>query len=1181
MNKKITVKMLSLLLSIVLILTCIPTVSAKQADDTFTIITANDIHYYTERLAGNKKEAFYTYLDAGNCVYDDLDAILDAALDSFAYEVKNNGVKYICLVGDLTTNGEYEGHVALAEKLEEFERETGAVVLVTPGNHDINNPRASSFVNDVKEEAKMTTKTDFYNIYKNLGFDKAYHHFSDYTEEKGGCLSYSVKTDDGYRLILADGGKFTPDVTASGLAKQETGGVFTEALLQWILDEAAQAKAEGDIPLLFTHWNMSEMNYFHEHLMQGFVVDEGYKIQEILADAGINYQFGGHQHVSDISVSYSDSGNVMYSVISPTLTQFPFSYRSTDFKQNADGSLDVTFNQRSCDEYAGVKNEAGTGTYPSPYRETGFYKQLGGHADAADYIFAMLKKTLDKYFDGMRAEGSIVDYLEKELDFDIEATINSYLMGGIYINGTSVLSGENVMSFLYDIDAQLMEKYIYPKNETYALIKDVLRAALDTKVSDIPCTKFIDTYGFGDPTKGGTIADAMFSVIAYMYIGNEDISDDPFMLDLIEFCGTTEFLDTLLGAIKTEVIDKVLVDNLFANIDLHFNKLFLGATSIVGDGVQALYSLILSLLDSGLFTSKNVNDIVNAFVKITNNFNDVSLKRLVEAVLGTGLISYGTNVDELVDSLIDIFLPQDAKETAVYQAKIVIGGMVTDNTADWGVTYKNNGPVKVTPTKEDMQLPVNITLNPTDDNASSVTINWFTKYSVTGTDIEIVKKSESFTGKATTGTNIKAVTQDAVYSAPGYDVGKYSILPYEEDVVQHTITVSGLEADTEYKFRIGDFTKGFTDEGSFKTAPDENGGFTFIHISDTDGYIPSHFENFSNVLNSADELYPDYSFMLHTGSFTAAPENDNEWSFAIGGNENHFKNKLSVMAAGDCDNEGEYSLLKYFPVNSIPEQLSDSGAYYSYDYGNAHFIILNTNALASGGTLSKEQSLWLEDDLKNSNKTWNIVAMHTNTYTSNGSETLNKQLSSLMEDYDIDLILQGGENAYARTQLIANGKAVKADTKPVEVNGVSYTTYTDAKGTVTIISGGAGHNFSDTNPENKLFATTNASSLPTFSAISINGNMLTVDTYAVDGSDAIKIDSFAIEKAEEYALGDVNGDGSITAADARLALRNSVFLEELSAAAKVAADVNGDKIVTASDARLILRASVGLEKLGK
>ena len=67
------------------------------------------------------------------------------------------------------------------------------------------------------------------------------------------------------------------------------------------------------------------------------------------------------------------------------------------------------------------------------------------------------------------------------------------------------------------------------------------------------------------------------------------------------------------------------------------------------------------------------------------------------------------------------------------------------------------------------------------------------------------------------------------------------------------------------------------------------------------------------------------------------------------------------------------------------------------------------------------------------------------------------------------------------------------------------------------------------------------------------------------------------DNAAEPKSGDVDGDGNVTAADARLALRASVGLEELTDAQKNAADIDGDGNITAADARSILRKSVGLE----
>lgn len=61
-------------------------------------------------------------------------------------------------------------------------------------------------------------------------------------------------------------------------------------------------------------------------------------------------------------------------------------------------------------------------------------------------------------------------------------------------------------------------------------------------------------------------------------------------------------------------------------------------------------------------------------------------------------------------------------------------------------------------------------------------------------------------------------------------------------------------------------------------------------------------------------------------------------------------------------------------------------------------------------------------------------------------------------------------------------------------------------------------------------------------------------------------------------MGDVNSDGKVTAADARLALRVSARLESISKECESLADVNGDNKVTASDARFILRVAASLEK---
>lgn len=63
--------------------------------------------------------------------------------------------------------------------------------------------------------------------------------------------------------------------------------------------------------------------------------------------------------------------------------------------------------------------------------------------------------------------------------------------------------------------------------------------------------------------------------------------------------------------------------------------------------------------------------------------------------------------------------------------------------------------------------------------------------------------------------------------------------------------------------------------------------------------------------------------------------------------------------------------------------------------------------------------------------------------------------------------------------------------------------------------------------------------------------------------------------------GDLNCDGNVTSADARLALRASAKLEKLTAIQTKNADVNEKDGVTSADARLILRVAAKLETFGK
>lgn len=63
----------------------------------------------------------------------------------------------------------------------------------------------------------------------------------------------------------------------------------------------------------------------------------------------------------------------------------------------------------------------------------------------------------------------------------------------------------------------------------------------------------------------------------------------------------------------------------------------------------------------------------------------------------------------------------------------------------------------------------------------------------------------------------------------------------------------------------------------------------------------------------------------------------------------------------------------------------------------------------------------------------------------------------------------------------------------------------------------------------------------------------------------------------EFDLGDVDGDGRVTASDARLILRRAARLVTFTPEQDWLADVDGDGRVTAADARLVLRVAAKLD----
>ncbi len=112
-----------------------------------------------------------------------------------------------------------------------------------------------------------------------------------------------------------------------------------------------------------------------------------------------------------------------------------------------------------------------------------------------------------------------------------------------------------------------------------------------------------------------------------------------------------------------------------------------------------------------------------------------------------------------------------------------------------------------------------------------------------------------------------------------------------------------------------------------------------------------------------------------------------------------------------------------------------------------------------------------------------------------------------------------------------------------------------------------------------IFALTFSASAENYVRVPDNWEELFVSDYSTDFR-TTGVYEYTYGEIRYCELGDPDNDWQITAADARLALRRSVSLDDhLSEAQIKAMDVNRDGEVTAADARLILRAAIRLEQI--
>ena len=1184
-------KFTSILLAILLVTACVPFAGAETEASEFSFITMSDIHHYATEYLGSMGDAVKTYFKGRNKIAEYQQPLYDAwaaAVRSYAAD----GVKYVVIPGDLAFNGEYASHAELAEMLKALEEETGVDIMVINGNHDINYKDSVSYATDSPEPAKNTTPQEFREIYADLGYDLA---CSTCTPSSGqaGMRSYAVSVEEGYRFIFIDAGKYSVDNTEKEQDVGETGGNITPELMEWVLAQIAEAKAAGEVPLGVTHWSVTPKDYLEEKILRGFVIDDRIKVADTLADAGMHFVFSGHAHDSDISSQITDNGEIIYDIMTDALSEYPHNFRINNFVREGEK---ITFLSDVLDVDCVEQVKVDGVKQPKPFKYVSYNAEYGTVLE--DYAMNLLEGLLPGLFEDILAEGSIVAYVEKTAGISVKSLIrnlltsdNEIVVGIVGALGVDWIA-DNIMALIADLDEQLCKKYLEDPYEVLSLLYQGIHDLGATEITDVPASKFYADYGIGSETRPGNISDLVMEIFIYMTNPNEDISDDEFMQSVLEGFRSGEATYDFIDGVKKGVIYDVLYNGLLDGIVLRMNPFFsTDNLKTISQLIDLSYAQFMYLIDA-----------------------EPSYKSFIDILLAGGVFKqYGNTVDEIVGYFVEKYVtPAQAEGTGNTIANI-IEGIVTDTDpvelGDSGYTYVYDGPIEVIPGETgvlapyttDFRLPSLVALTRGADGSTEMNISWYTRYSVTGGDIEIYEASEApvFTGKATdpaaAGIGIKSETAEVQRRDFGVDVGVFGVMDYYTPLSRHIINLTGLRPGAKYYYRIGDAAKGWWSKvGTFSTS--DGGAFTFFHMTDSQSQTYDQYVRAWAQLNaSALKRYPDAAFTVHTGDFVDNTDVLRQWQWALDSANDTLMNLPIQPASGNHENFSSVgSTAQNFAVPNLREtQDISTGVSYSFDYSNAHFMVLNTEDLSDEG-LSVDQYNWLVTDCQASDAQWKIVAMHKSIY-SNGDHVgdddvvaLRSQLSKLFYELGIDLVISGHDHVYMRTDAMKNNKVVGGyETKIIPADGSKFLAAVNPDGTYYSINGTAGVKSYETSEDYSEYFPEAAVAMPVtdpvFSSIMIDGESLVYVSWSMDTDTGklSKIDSFAIEKEQLTALrGDVDNDGEITAADARLALRHC--LDDDTGVLKgrdfLAADADMDNVLTAADARLILRVAIDLEQ---
>lgn len=283
----------------------------------------------------------------------------------------------------------------------------------------------------------------------------------------------------------------------------------------------------------------------------------------------------------------------------------------------------------------------------------------------------------------------------------------------------------------------------------------------------------------------------------------------------------------------------------------------------------------------------------------------------------------------------------------------------------------------------------------------------------------------------------------------GTDPNSLNMTLLESDsTTEHEILISNLNPSTKYYYQIGNSGQYYTPNDAdynFKTSPEigTKGKYRFWVIGDFGNGSQNQVNVKNSFLNNFTDVHTDAWIWLGDNAYSSGTDQEyQDKVFEI------YPEVLRNLVAWPCPGNHDYGSVDlsnngpYYEIFTLPENGEAGGipsgeeGYYSFDYGNVHFLSLNTEYLLWIINNNNQFIDWLEEDLQNTEADFIIAYFHQPAYSKGTHDSdddfsrpqmMRQNVLPILEAYNVDLVLNGHSHSYERSYLI-NGHYGKSNT---------------------------------------------------------------------------------------------------------------------------------------------------------